>query len=533
MAATGETSTSPAPMDATSEHAQPVPELELAASDAPEVSAAPTRSSLVRTVGSNTVAQLVAQLTMVATTVVVSALLSRHLGPAGFGKYALIFTYVTLIAAFFADVGLSQIAARDASQSPNELGEILASAATLQLVASVIAYLALLVAAGFMLDASEQLSVAVAGILILLLPLDILSVVFLVKLRLVRLAWIGVAASVARVFLTWGAVAAGAGLMALIVVSTVGACLRYALLPIALRGMLQWRTLRPHRPRYRRLLVEIAPLALATSCLSVMSQLPILFLNWLSSPDEVGFFSAAQKVSIYATAPAAMLTASLYPIFSHLAQSDRRRLAQLSGQSLRFMTLLALPIAVSGLVVGPWLMPLVYGDAFEPASEPFSILMAQAAVVCSSTIVAHVLIAMGRQRSVLMGVGIGAAISMVTCLSLVQILGAVGAATGLLAGTLAAGIYALVVLRRALGGDLPMRGGRLLGAGFALAATTVMASTVLPLPIASAFGLACGIAAAVALRAVDRADVQVFVDAVRVRRQQHTVGGGANGDRPH
>jgi O-antigen/teichoic acid export membrane protein len=513
-------------MDATIEHPRPAPGI----SDASE-SGMPARSSLVRTVGSNAVAQLAAQVATIGATVIVSAMLSRHLGPAGYGQYSLIFASVTLLAAFFADVGLPQIAARDASQSPDDLGGILASAAVLQLVASVVAYLALLVAAGFMLDASDLMAVVVAGILILLLPLDIVAVVFLVKLRLVRIAWIGVVASVARVFMTWGAVVAGAGLTAMVIVSTVGACLRYGLLPFALRGVLQWRTLIPQRHRFRELLVAIAPLAIATSCLSVMSQLPIFFLNWLSSPDQVGFFSAAQKVSAYATAPTGMVTASLYPLFSQLAASNRPRLVHLSGQSLRFMLLAALPIAVSGLIAGPWLMPLVYGDAFEPASGPFAILMIQAAVVTAGTLVTHILIAMSRQRTVLVGVGIGAVVSVVTCLSLGQILGAVGAATGLLAGTLAASVYVLIVLLRALGGDLPMRGGRLLGVAGVLVAGTAIASAVLPLSMASAIGFAGCIVAAIVLGAVDRTDIQVFIDAVRVRRERQNEGGGADGDR--
>jgi O-antigen/teichoic acid export membrane protein len=179
------------------------------------------------------------------------------------------------------------------------------------------------------------------------------------------------------------------------------------------------------------------------------------------------------------------------------------------------------------------MMPLVYGDAFEPASGPFAILMVQAAVVTAGTLVTHILIAMNRQRTVLVGVGIGAAVSVATCLSLGQLFGAIGAATGLLAGTLTAGLYVLVVLHRALGGNLPMRGGRLLGVAGVLVAGTVVASLGLPLPAASAIGLAGGVGGAIILGAVDRADLQVFIDAVRVRRRQQNVGGGADGDRRH
>ncbi|MCC6176222.1 MAG: oligosaccharide flippase family protein [Chloroflexi bacterium] len=519
MAATGEAATNPEVTEAESRQPGVVPGLALGTpDDASEASAASTRASLVRMVGSNTAAQLVAQVATVAATLVISALLSRHLGPAGFGQYALIFAYITMLAAFFADIGLSQIAARDASQSPDDMGEILASAGVLQAGASLVAYLALIVVAGLTLDRSGQLGVAVAGILILLLPLDVMSVAFQVRLRLARLAWLGVAASVVRVFLTAGAVMAGFGLTALIGVATVAAIIRYALLPVVLRGLLRLRTLRPRRRRYRGLLVAAAPLALATSCLSVMSQLPIFFLNWLSSPDEVGFFSAALRVSIYATGPAAMLTATLYPMFSHLAESDRARLGQISGQSLRFMTLVSMPLAASGLIVGPWLMRLLYGAAFEPASGAFAILMIQAAILSPSTIIAHVLIAMGKQRTVLVSVGAGAVASIVTCLSLAEPLGAVGASSGMLAGAVAAGLCVLLAVRHALGRDLQMRGGSLVGTGLALAAGTVIASAALPTPVAAILGLAACVVVAFALGAVDRTDIQVLLDAVRIRR---------------
>jgi O-antigen/teichoic acid export membrane protein len=262
-----------------------------------------------------------------------------------------------------------------------------------------------------------------------------------------------------------------------------------------------------------------------------MSQLPIFFLNWLSSSEEVGFFSAAQKVSAYATVPSAMLTASLYPVFCHLSESDRPRLEHLSGQTLRFMTLIAIPLAASGVIVGPWLMPILYGGGFEPASGPFGIMMVQSGLMYPGTTITLILVAMGRQRTVLHGVGVGAAASVVTCLALGQLLGAAGAASGLLAATVAAGIYLLVVLRRALGGDLQMREGRLLGVLGVLAVGTAIASSVLPLPAASIVGLTGCVAGAIILRAVDRADLQVFIDAVRVQRNRQNVGGGADGDR--
>src|SRR5262249_38254976 len=139
--------------------------------------------------------------------------------------------------------------------------------------------------------------------------------------------------------------------------------------------------------------------------------------SWLSSAEEVGFFGAAWRIAGNVGVPAAMLATTLYPIFSGLAETDRPRFASLAGQVLRFTALAAMPITVSGLIVGPWLMRLLYGDAFAPASAPFAIVMVQAGVVWPSTIAAHALIAMGRQRTVLASVGSGAVVTVAICLA--------------------------------------------------------------------------------------------------------------------
>jgi O-antigen/teichoic acid export membrane protein len=522
MSTTGE-ATDLALTGSASEHPRATPASAGRGSGAREQTALPSGSSLARAVGSNTVAQLAAHVATLATTLVTSALLSRYLGPAGFGQYALIFAYVGLVAAFFADIGLAQIAARDASQSPDEAAEILASAATLQVGASVVAYLALIAMTQFLIGAPERVGVAVASALVLLLPLDILAVALQVKLQLARLAWIAIVVALVRLALIGGAVMAGASLTALIILGTVAGALRYALFPFVLRDALAWHQLRPNRRRYRGLLTEAVPLALATSCVTVMSQLPVVLLNWLSSPEEVGFFSAAWRIAANAGIPSVMLATTLYPLFSGLAETDRPRFAHLVGQVLRFTTLAAMPIAVSGLILGPSLMRLLYGEAFGPASPAFGILMAQAAIIVPSTIVAHALIATGQQRMVLASVGSGAVVTIAICMATGRQFGAVGAASGLLAGSLAACIYLLVGLRRALGLQLQVRAGSLIGVGLALTAGTAVAAAALPLPAAAALGLGAGIGAVFALGAIDRADVQLLRDAIRVRRESADV----------
>jgi O-antigen/teichoic acid export membrane protein len=475
-----------------------------------EGNAGSRRSPLARAVASSTVAQLFAHVVTLMTTMVISALLSRHLGPAGFGQYAVVFAYVNLLAAVLADLGLSQIAARDASQTPDEMEEILASAGVLQSAASVVAYLALVVVAYGAMGDWQGNGISIAGLVILFFPIDVLAIVLQIQLKLTRLAWIGVATAAVRLLLIWAAIAADAGITMLIVLTTAGSMTRYVLLPVILRQSLRWRAVRPRRRRYRRLLVETLPVALATACLAVMAQAPILLLDRVSSSEQVGYFSAAVRITANVSVPAIMLMTTLYPVFARLANEDPRAFARLGGQVLRGVLLVAMPVAVSGLLVGSWLIGLIYGEPFAPAGPVFAILMGQAGIVFPSTIVAHLLIALGQQRTDLLAVGAGAVIVVAAGIALGPAFGAVGGAAGLLIGSLAACIWMFGSIYRRFGASLELRGRGLVGAGLALVVAIAVASMVLPVPLATCLGLVVYALALIAFGGVDRGDAEAL-----------------------
>lgn len=353
---------------------------------------------LAHVVANNTLAQLVTRGVTVAAGIGTNAILSRYLGPTGFGVYNLVFAYLAVATGIFADWGLGAIVVRDASQEPDQVESILASASVLQLVASVLAYISLLAIGHFLAHGSLDVAMSIAGLPLLLVPLTILAGILQVRLRLVRAAGVGVIGAVLTLSAVVLAVRNHAAVIGIVAAITVATILRYGLILVAIRKQLAWRKLRPQRTRFKPLMKASWPLALSTTFSTITQQAPILLLAQLSTSSQIGYFSAASKIASQMTIPPLVLMTSLYPLLSGFAATNRNALAALMNKSLKYIILLAAPLALVGMVMAPWIVRILYGHKFGEASSVFALLTVQAAVLYPTIIASQALIALGRQR---------------------------------------------------------------------------------------------------------------------------------------
>ena len=92
------------------------------------------------------------------------------------------------------------------------------------------------------------------------------------------------------------------------------------------------------------------------------------FLLYLyTTPADVGFYTAAQRLIVAARTMVTPAVTALYPHVSHLAARSRADAIQFLN---RYAALLSLPFLAGSLVLGlgaPWIIRLIYGPLFEPA----------------------------------------------------------------------------------------------------------------------------------------------------------------------
>ncbi len=468
---------------------------------------AKAKAGLTRIVIGNTLAQLVARGAGIIAGIGTNAILSRHLGPAGFGHYNLAFAYVLLVAGIFANWGLGNIAVRDASQNLDQVEPILASAALLQLLVSSVSYVLLLILTHIFANGAEDVLVAVAGVTLLIMPIDLLALALQVHLQLARAAWVGIAGS----FLTLGATAVavmlGAGVTTIVAVSTGTTIIRYALILLVLRGRLEWRKVRPDFTRLKPLLSDSWPLAIATTFGTLVLQTPIIFLSKLSTDAQLGYFSAAGKISSQLTIVPLLLMTSLYPLLARLFKEDQAALGILLQKSLRYMIVLALPLAIVGLFVGRWFAQVLFGARFTPAGSVLGMLVVQAAILYPAIIVGEALIAMGRQK-VNLWLNVGQCIVVIVgCVLAIPRFGANGSALALVIGTIATAIGGLFVISRHVALDLRTIIQAIFLPGTTLIGCLVVLQLFLPLAVVIPLALLAYTILVVATGAVDRKDV--------------------------
>ncbi|WP_349958799.1 oligosaccharide flippase family protein [Rhizobium sp. ZPR3] len=183
-------------------------------------------------------------------------------------------------------------------------------------------------------------------------------------------------------------------------------------------------TLSPEMLRYGRYiwfsdLVEII----------ILSRIEFLFLGIFLSPTSIGYLAAGLGLAGLIEQIMLQISPALIVNFTEAhAKSDRQSLDAAYGRVIRIVALVMLPISMGGAVVMPELLPLIFGDAFEPAVPAAATLLAFVWLAGMSVIPWGIISASG-SSAILLRAQIASAVTTILLLTaLVPSLGLEGAA---------------------------------------------------------------------------------------------------------
>ncbi len=326
-----------------------------------------------------------------------TALLTRSLGPRGLGEYATVFALVALYQGVFNDVGLSSIVLREISRRPEGRTAIIVSAAALQAVVAGVTY-GLLLAGVAIIHYPSDIAIAVAlfGLSLLLTPLDILSLPFTADLKLAKLippSLIGIALNFGLVA---GSLAMHARLPLIVSAALVATLIQYAIVAhISLQGLAPLT--RPSRAPWRWLLVESLPLAANSVLAAFMLQAPLLYLSHLSF-SEAGLFNAANRLPQQLILMPFAIRATTFPLLARSWHLDRRAFSDQLIRTVAVTLMVGVPLTVGGLGLASLLVSVLFGTRFAAAGLTLQLLLVVFALQFPYIILAEALIATGHQR---------------------------------------------------------------------------------------------------------------------------------------
>ena len=207
-----------------------------------------------------------------------------------------------------------------------------------------------------------------------------------------------------KVFFGVPALLAGWGIIGLGVVSLIVNCITFGVLTaLAWRLNIARMGLRAYDsesdPKLRRgMLRESFPLMLNHLLATLFFKVDVPMLQAMQGPTVVGWYSTAYKWIDALNIIPAYSTMALFPVMSRQAEEDKEALMRSTRFAIKFLVLIALPVAVMTTFLAPFLVLVLGGRSYLPhAAIALQIMIWSIPFGWINSIVNYILIALGQQ----------------------------------------------------------------------------------------------------------------------------------------
>jgi O-antigen/teichoic acid export membrane protein len=423
-----------------------------------------------------------------------SAVLLRHLGVVDYGRYGTVISLMA-IAGGIADAGLTVTGSRElARRAPGPerrrlLGAILGIRIALS-VAFVFVGLALGIAAGY--DHQMLLGVVLVGLGAVLVAGQ--ATVLLPLVVTMRNGRVAVSDLVKQAILLAGIVAlalAGSGVVGFFALQIAIGLGALALVPI-LGEREDLAAPRWSLHEWREVATTALPVAAALVLTVVYVRLLVVMTSILSDDVQTGLFVTSARIMEMLAGLPLLISGVVLPVATVAARDDRGRLDYVLGRTTETSLLLGGLIAIVLVLGAKPLTLLLGGSAFADAAP---VLRTQAPAIVTIFLVQSwitFLIADGRQRDVVLCVGLGLVALVVAGVALIGPYGARGAAASAVIADVVYAGAAYVAIRRLPGRPVALHG-RFLVRWLAIVAIALGAGVASGLPDALAAILAAAV----------------------------------------
>lgn len=462
-----------------------------------------------RTVAKNSAMTLLSSLSVKALGLLFAVYAVRYLGAEQYGKYAFVFSLMTLFSVL-SSMGLDNTVVIDAAKDPGAEPDILANSAALRGVLVLSSWAALFAAAPFLGKGPEVgLGMAVVGFC--LLP-DAVTATFKAafsgRQRMELNTLVEVLYRCVFVGLGLSAVFFGAGLRAFFLVPLAASLSALAAAAFLYRGVLGggFGEIRPSA--WPGIIERGYPFMLAGLMTYAYRGLDMVMISLMRGDAAAGVFSSARALTDSFLFLPAAVSGALLPAFSRINVSGS--LAPAYAMSMKLLVAAGLLLTAAVSVFAPDIVAFVYGPAFAPAVPVLKVLTFSTGLAFANIIMTTALAALGRQKALAAVVFLMAALSVFLNLLLVPEYGP-GAAAWAAVAAEAAGVLACGLLVRARLGPATWHGAALKG-GVAAAAFCCTAFLLRPFGFWAALGggLAAYFAVLLPLKPLDGRETDVL-----------------------
>jgi O-antigen/teichoic acid export membrane protein len=306
-----------------------------------------------------------------------NVLIIRTLGDAHFGEYSIVLAWAGLFSVI-GDLGINQYLSREIARDRNKANELFWDTVVVRFLLATLASTITVGGAILITDYSPQIILGIAlftstyffaaltapqeSILTGNERLDILSVMQVVT-QIIYMTFAGLFLYLGLDFV-WLVVAGVINMPVIIILQR----------KIIRRNNLGPPKFRINREIWWSLIRAGLPFAAVQLSLSFAFQIDTIFLSHYTSEQEVGWYGAAYRLTLTFISISTSFNNAILPTLAQEYVNNPQVVRNWYYTSVRFITLIALPIAVAGSILSSGITQ-IYGADFLPSALAFSILI--------------------------------------------------------------------------------------------------------------------------------------------------------------
>jgi len=162
--------------------------------------------------------------------------------------------------------------------------------------------------------------------------------------------------------------------------------------------------------------------------------IPVFFMGFLSSDEELGIFSAPHRLATMIISGGVLVIIALYPTLSSLYVTDMEKFRKLHREFERLIIGIAMPVCIIATVFSRDIVVLLFGEPYIDSAGIFNILIWLVFLLIIRRSIGTSLISAGFHRFNMFATGGGAAVVIVLSTVLIPGYGGYGAAAALTGG---------------------------------------------------------------------------------------------------
>jgi len=394
----------------------------------------------------NTVVQWIGAALSRSIGLVLTLVLTRSLGSDQFGKYTLIYTFLsffTLLASF----GLQTIAARDAVQNPQNTPVIFGDLIVLTALFAILSSGACIITARLFSYGDDILyGMKIASLSILLIPICSSSLLFQINFKMHHTIISSLIRDMSLLILACYLWHTKSGYIGYVCGTVFASILSAAYIITVGRSILKPRFTFA-LDRYWAFIRASLPLAISGIALYIYNYIDSIMISKMSTASMLAFYSIAYKfVFLGQEIPKAILT-SVFPLLAHSATADKSLSLGYFQRSFDTITLAGMFICVIGILYGEKLIVLLFGSGYQTAFIPFAIFCVNFIFMFPNMLLSQYMISIGSQKIVLLFMSTVAIINIIINIFVIPLYGIAGAALATMASEITFCALSFIFLR--------------------------------------------------------------------------------------